>query len=177
MDFFVILCILFILVPLAIWGASIAPWVPTFWKDLERLKEILKSERVQEKRFLEIGSGDGRVSLFVAKHFPEMQVFGREIALPLFFVSKIRQYFSKSDNLHFALWNAFSKEDFSTYDYIYVYGLPKHLEKKLLPQFQLQAKSGAKLISYVFSYPQKYSSHVKTYGVEKENKIHVYTKD
>lgn len=58
---------------------------------------------MQEKRFLEIGSGDGRVSLFVAKHFPEMQVFGREIALPLFFVSKIRQYFSKSDNLHFAL--------------------------------------------------------------------------
>lgn len=103
------LIVFIVLVPLAIAGASMAPWVPTRKSDITRLCEIL--ELTQGQRFLEIGTGDGRVSEAVAKKFKKSSVVGIELAFPMYIIAVIRKYFYGSKNMTLRLANAF-KEDF-----------------------------------------------------------------
>ncbi|MDA9129121.1 class I SAM-dependent methyltransferase [Candidatus Gracilibacteria bacterium] len=167
------LIVFIILIPLAIAGASMAPWVPTRRRDIERLCEILELQ--DGEQFLEIGTGDGRVSEAVAKAFPKSKVLGIEIAFPMYIVAKIRKYFYGAKNMKLKLANAF-KQDFGNYDVIYVYGMPDKMAKKIVPQFIRQSKPGAKLYSYVFSIPEEYKNQVISHGKEDEAKIHVLEK-
>lgn len=167
----VIVCL--ILVPLAIAGLSLAPWVPTRKRDIERLCEILNMQEWQA--FLEIGTGDGRVAEAVAKHFPKSNITGIELAFPMYIVACIRKYFFGVQNMLLRFWNAF-KEDFWKYDVIYVYGMPDKMASKIVPQFLSQAEPWAKLYSYVFSIPEEYKDRVASYGGDWEAKIHVLEK-
>lgn len=163
----------FILLPLAIAGVSMAPWVPTRKKDIERLLDIMDLQ--SSESFLEIGCGDGRVSLAVAKEYPQAHIKGIEIAYPMYFFALFRRYISWAKNVKIRLANAF-KEDFWSYDAIYVYGMPDKMWEKIVPQFLTQAKSWAKLYSYVFSIPEEYRKSVVSHGREGESKIHVLEK-
>ena len=162
-----------ILVPLAIAWASMAPWVPTRRKDIERLCDILELQ--DWEKFLEIWTGDGRVLEAVAKKFPHAKIIWIEIAFPMYIIAHIRKYFYGSKNMKLKLANAF-KEDFGKYDVIYVYGMPDKMAKKIVPQFLSQAKPWAKLYSYVFSIPEQYRNQVVSHGGEGESKIHVLEK-
>ena len=162
-----------ICVPLAIAGASMAPWVPTRRKDIERLCDILELQ--DWEKFLEIWTWDGRVSEAVAKKFPQAKIIWIEIALPMYIIAIIRKYFYGTSNMQLKLANAF-KKNFWNYDVIYVYGMPDKMAQKIVPQFMSQAKPWAKLYSYVFSIPEKYKQQVISYGGEGEAKIHVLEK-
>jgi len=177
----------FILLPLAIAGISMAPWVPTRKRDIVRLTEILDLKKWQ--KFFEIGCGDGRVSEAVAKAFPSAKILGCELAYPMFVIAYIRKIFFWSQNYSLTLANAF-KKDFGEYDVIYVYGMPDKMWAKIVPKFLDEAKSWAKLYSYVFSIPttppnlplirggkeQDYGLAVISHGWENEAKIHVLEK-
>lgn len=150
-----------------------APWVPTRKKDIEKLLEILDLQAWET--FLEIGCGDGRVSHAVARKFTKSKILGIEIALPVFIWAYMRWFFTRLWNYEVRLWNAF-KEDFWAYDVIYVYGLPKHLEQKIIPKFEREAKIGSKLISYVFSVHTYSKLKVTSHGTQNEAKLHILKK-
>ena len=167
------LLFLIILVPLAVAWASMAPWVPTRKWDIERLCWML--ELKDWEKFLEIWTGDGRVSEAVAQQFPQAKILWIEIAFPMYMIAIIRKYFFWAENMKLKLANAF-KEDFGKYDVIYVYGMPDKMWDKIVPQFMSQAKPWAKLYSYVFSIPEQYRNQVVSHGGEGESKIHVLEK-
>ena len=165
--------IILILLPLAIAWKSMAPWVPTRKKDIQRLIEIL--DLWDWDRFFEIGCGDGRVSRAVARAFPQVQVVWLELAYPMWGIAKIRGLFKGYKNCKIQLGNAF-KQDFSLYDVIYVYGMPDKMWEKILPKFLSEAKPWAKLYSYVFSIPEEHKKDVVTHWDKDQAKIHILKK-
>lgn len=172
MNYFMIF-FLFILISFALAGGSMAPWVPTRQADIKRVLDILKMK--PEENFLEIGTGDGRVSLAVAKKFQKSHITGIDLALPMFCVAYIKSYFSGIKNIKIKFWDAF-KRDFWEYQHIYVYGMPESMQKKIVPKFLKEAQKWAKLYSYVFSIPEEYRKNSTSYGDEKQAKIHVLEK-
>lgn len=76
---------------------SLAPWVPTRKKDIERLTSILDISDGQ--RFLEVGSADARVCVSLAKKFPQAIFHGIELAFPLFCLGVLRKIVSQAPNL------------------------------------------------------------------------------
>lgn len=150
-----------------------APWVPTRKKDIERLLPLLSLW--EWKKFLEIGTGDGRVSYAVAKEYPHAKILWIELAFPVYIFAYLRKIFWKPENYDVELGNAFQK-DFWEYDVIYVYGMPAKMSDKIVPKFMKEAKNGSKLYSYVFSIPDEYNTYTTSYGSEKEARIHVLEK-
>jgi len=173
MEYFFSLFILFILLPLALAWKSMAPWVPTRKKDIERLLKILSLKSWDT--FFEIGCGDWRVSRAVAKAYPTAHIRWLEIAYPMWIIAKIIWFFTGPKNCSVILWNAF-KQNFSDYDIIYVYWMPDKMAEKIVPKFLSEAKKWAKLYSYVFSIPDTCKNDVISYGEENEAKIHVLEK-
>ena len=173
MQYILPIFIIFILLPIAIAWISMAPWVPTKKKDIQRLIKIL--ELKPGEKFLEIWCWDARVSRTVASAFPQSQITGLELAYPMWIIAKIIWYFRGTKNCSINFGDAF-KQDFSHYDVVYVYGMPDKIWKKIIPKFMSEAKSWVKLYSYVFSIPEKYNKWVRTYGEEGEAKIHVLEK-
>lgn len=164
--------VLFILVPFAIAGASLAPWVPTNSRDLQRVQKILWKKR--GSRFLEFGCGDGRVSHFIAKNNPDMEVVGIELALPIFCMAKIRQLISPLPNLKIELGSGF-KKDFWDFDIIYLFGMPESIAKKILPKFESEARKGTQLISYVFSF-KDIEGDIQSHTQKDQKALHVLTR-
>lgn len=150
-----------------------APWVPTRQADITRILEILKIK--PQEKFLEIGTGDGRVALAAARKFQKSDIIWIDLAIPMFCIAYIKVYFSGIKNIKIQFWDAF-KRDFGEYQHIYVYGMPKSMQQKIVPKFLKEAKKWAKLYSYVFSIPEEHKKNSISYGNEKQAKIHVLEK-
>ena len=149
--FILISLILLLLVTVSLatmfWGNfSFAPWLPSKRGDLKRIFKLanLKSGEV----FYDLGCGDGRIVFYAHRNF-QVKSIGIEIALPLFLVCKIRQIFYPGKDIVFKYKNLF-KQDLSDADLVYVFSLPKVLEKKLKQKLEKELKSGARVISYCF---------------------------
>ena len=65
------------LLSLAMGAVSFAPWVPIAKSDLKRVLELI--EVCDGNVFYDLGSGDGRVMLYLAKKFPQAKFIGIEI--------------------------------------------------------------------------------------------------
>ncbi|MDD4152028.1 MAG: hypothetical protein PHR68_05415 [Candidatus Gracilibacteria bacterium] len=139
--------IILLLIILVFGFFSLAPYVPTKGKDLERINNILRE--APWENFYEIGCGDGKVSYFIAKNNPEKTVIGIELSPLFYIISKIRYFLNPLKNLKIIYGNALNS-DFSKYDIFYVFGLEETLENKLKPKLEKEMKNGAKIISYVF---------------------------
>ncbi len=119
---------------------------------------------VKGKKFLDLGSGDGRI--VIAASMRGLKSYGYEINPLLVLISrfKIRQSNSKGTILLKDYW----KEDFSKFDYVTVWGVPPmmgRLEKKLLKEL----KPGAKVAS----------NHLKFKNwkvTKKKNDVYLYIK-
>jgi len=146
MNFFVLLVLLVIVFTFAWAGKSLAPWVPCRKKDIKRIFELAKIQ--PGEKFYELGCGDGRIVVEASKEY-EAEAVGLEIAIPLYIAAKIRQFFNQNKNLKIKYKNLF-KEDLSSADVIYVFGMPDKLKNKLRVKLQEELKSGARVISYVF---------------------------
>jgi len=162
-----------IIVSLAISGYSMAPWVPTRKKDIKRVTDIVILQ--DWEKFLEVWAWDARISAAIARKYPNNSIVGIEMAFPIYFMALIRKYISGPKNMKLKLANAF-KEDFWNYHAIYVFGMPDKMQKKIVPKFLKEAKSWAKLYSYVFSIPEEWRENTMSYGEENEAKIHVLEK-
>lgn len=146
MDLFLFIVIGVFLLTLAYAGVSFAPWVPTRVGDIERIFELAKLQ--SGETFCELGCGTGRV-MFKAADRHDVSVSGYEIAMPLWGMAKLRQWFRKKKNarvFYKSLYNA----DLSNVDVVYFFGMPKKIQKKLLKKLEKDLKPGARVISYVF---------------------------
>ncbi len=164
-----IFTVILILTPIAITGFSLAPWVPTRKKDLERINKIANLKKGEI--FYELGSGNGKVSYYIAKNNPDVKVHGFELSFPLLIYSKLINLFFKEKNLKFKLRNIF-KQDLSKADVIYVFGMPKVLENKLKEKILKEVKKGTRIISYTFKIEGL--NPVKKDILEKQASIYLY---
>jgi hypothetical protein len=153
---------------------SIAPFVPSFSKDLERINKLTKLKFWD--KFLEIWSWTAKVSSYIAKNNPNNEIFAIELALPLFLYGYIKNKLFWYKNLKIKFWNAL-KLDFSEFDVIYVFWQEHTVNNLLKPKILQELKNNAKFISYVF----KMDKWDYKYVLDKKNDeglpIHIYSKN
>lgn len=145
----VFLLALILLLTVAWSSISLAPFVPTRKKDIQRIRRLaeLKSNEI----FYDLGSGNGRVVIGVAEKSTGKAV-GIEAAWPVWAYSKIRAWFTENKNIEFKFGNLF-KEDLSHADVVYFFGMPNSVKSRLKGKLERELKSGARVISYAFSVP------------------------
>lgn len=143
-----ILLVLLILVlgSVAYAAASGAPWIPTRRVDIEELLGILDLK--PNERFYELGCGDGRVCLAVARRFPQTQVIGIELSFLQWLIARIRVFFSGLRNVRIRFGNIFG----ATYrdaDVLYFF-LMSEVNAKLAEKFRFELRPGSRVFSYIF---------------------------
>lgn len=138
---------LLILIPTFYAWSSLAPWLPTRKRDLEKINALANLQPGQI--FLELGSGNTRVCRYIAERNPKAKVIGIELAYPFYLYTKIHSYIFGPKNMEIVFGNAF-EYNLSKIDVIYVFGLPTSINKQLKYQLNYSMKSSACLISYAF---------------------------
>lgn len=140
--------IFFILMLLSIaWSSvSLAPFVPARKDDLPRILAL--AELKAGEKFYDLGSGNGRVAIYMAKNSLG-QAVGIEAAWPLYIVSRWRQIFAPANKVKFYWANLF-KVNLSQADAVYFFGMPAAIKNKLRQKLASELKPGTRVISYAF---------------------------
>ncbi|NCP67478.1 class I SAM-dependent methyltransferase [bacterium] len=152
-----------------------APYFPTRKGHLELIKKVadLKPGDV----FYELGCGDARVSIAIAKAFPKAQIIGLEMAGPLFFWAWTKAKLSGCKNLKIK-WKNIFWQNLNDADAVYVFGMTESLNKKLKEKFIAELKPESRIISYVFTM-KDWSGKTETFkgkiNQNDQTKISVYT--
>ncbi len=148
-----------------------APFVPTvtliYRQEFEELFKFLESLNLENKKFVDLGSGDG----VVVKKFAEKgyQSYGIEGNPFLFFLSKLG---IKNKNAFF-IRSDFFKEDLRNFGIVYVYQLTS-INQKLLPKLQEELKSGSIIIAHKFPFFE--SEQIKLIKKINGNTLLIYQK-
>jgi len=124
-----------------------SPWSPWWRTSNTKAREILKFAKVTKKDTLyELGSGEGRVLITAAKEFGARGV-GIEIDPVRFIISKILIFFYRvSKKVRIIRGNLFD-QDLSSADVVFVYLVPKTLEKLRKQKFSKELKKGTRIVS------------------------------
>lgn len=157
------------LITTAIASNSLAPWMPTRKRDLERIFKLAKLK--PGETFYELGCGNGRVVIYASEHH-NIKAVGIEMAFFLYLVCKIRQVFIGNKNLTFKCKSLF-REDLSPADVIYVFGMEGSLKKRLRKKLEKELKPGARVISYSFPIAP-WQPVIKDKPSEKDLAIYLY---
>ena len=138
--------ILFLFVALGLWGDFLgAPFVPTSSKIIKEILE--KADLKKGKNFLELGSGDGRVTRMAAQKYG-VKGLGIEIHPMLILYSNLLSKIQKLNGIKFQRANFFDI-DFKKADVIFMFLLPKVLSK-LKEKIQKECKNNTLIISHGF---------------------------
>lgn len=124
-----------------------APFAPLGKERIDTMFELLNCRK--GKKLADLGSGDGRIVIEAAKH--GVMALGFEINPVLTFISKQKIKKNKINNAK--VFNRdYWKENFSSFDYITLYGAP-HIMKRLEKKLNKELKPGAKVVSNHFRFP------------------------
>lgn len=136
--------------------------MPIHKERLARAIELVKLGPGQKT--VDLGSGDGRILIAVAKK--GAQAYGFE--LNPFLVLRAKRKIKKEglQNLAFCQWRSFWSQDLSSFDVVFIYGI-SHIMKWLEKKLQRELKPGAKVVAFIFPLP-----HWKV--KEQENGIYIY---
>jgi hypothetical protein len=135
---------------LIIYG-SIAIRVP-FVPVAQYVVEALKKEQplTGGDVFYDLGSGDGRAVIAMARAYPEARAIGVEKGPFPYLVSRLVRFLTKTKNASF-LFKDFSQVSFSDATHIYMYLYPDVVQK-LLPKFESELKPGTKVVTCDFPF-------------------------
>lgn len=139
-----------------------APYVKTSDKTIEQVLKLLKLKRGD--KFVDLGSGDGRVVIEVAKN--GIEAHGFEINPVLIIYSKLKVRTNNLIDAEF-YWKSFWKTSLSKYNVIYVFGIShimNDLEKKILKE----CNKGTTILTQSYKLP-----HLKPKIITK-NKLYLY---
>lgn len=128
---------------------SLAPWVPTRKKDLERIRRL--ADIKNGEAFYDLGSGDGRLVLYMARNHPASRSIGIELFWPAALFAWIKSRLSGLDNADLYFANAL-KTDLKGGDVIFLFAMPESLTKKLAVKLKNELKPGSRVITYSFSF-------------------------
>jgi SAM-dependent methyltransferase len=126
---------------------SLAPWLPTRGRDIDRALTLAGLK--PGERFYDLGCGDGRVVSAAAGRGAE--AIGLEISFAMWLFCRVRQAFGFADGATFRFKNLFG-QDLSDADVVYVYGLPEVNAKRLKPKLEAELKPGARVVAYEFRF-------------------------
>lgn len=147
MIWIVLVITIFLLVSFGYAGRSLAPWLPAHRKDLADINQLIKLS--PGEKFCELGSGDGRVSLYIAQHNPDSFVVGIEYFYPLYVWSYVRARLLGIKNIKFVYGNLYA-HNLDAYNVVYVFGMIETLNKRLLDKFKNELKPNTRIVSYIF---------------------------
>lgn len=134
-----------------VWSsASLAPWVPAKKQDLARIRRLAALDKGDV--FYDLGSGDGRVALYMAK-IAGVKSIGVELSIPFWLVSQGRRAFHLNLPVAFKCKNLY-QENLSQADAVYFFSASSDkLAGRLKQKLETELKRGTKVISYVFPMP------------------------
>lgn len=119
------------------------------------------------KKFLELGSGDGRISRYVASKY-DVYATGVDVNILLVWWARFLTFLSFNKDpstslgitrVNFRTENIFNT-DFREFDYLYIFLMPELIEK-LEPKFKQELKKGAIVISHGFPIEGLKKNHLK----------------
>jgi hypothetical protein len=152
MNLIILLVFLIISVVVLIWIVSLligdlsaATYVPTPTKDLNIALAELQMK--PGKKFVDLGSGDGKIVMAAAKDYKVLAV-GYEINPLLVLYSKIAAKTGKVAGAVFrgrSFWDA----NLGEFDYMYCYLYPPAM-RRLAPKLEKELKSGTMVVSKAF---------------------------
>ena len=145
---FLLIIALILLGVAAIWfltTVSIAPWVPTRKRDLQRFLEL--ADLKEGETFYDLGCGTGTTVFYVARH-TQAKAVGVEMSFPLIVYCHVRRLVSGLRDVKIKYKNAY-KVDLSDADVIYIFGMSGRF-KKMMKKLKSETKEGTRLISYAF---------------------------
>jgi len=131
-----------------------SPYVAT--KNKAIIDMFAKIKFIKGKKFLELGSGDGRISRYVAYKYG-LYTTGVDVNILLVWWARFLTFLSFKKDLstsfgmtrvNFGKENIF-KTDFREFDYLYIFLMPELIEKLEL-KFKKELKKGAIIISHGF---------------------------
>ncbi|MEK7619851.1 MAG: class I SAM-dependent methyltransferase [Patescibacteria group bacterium] len=137
-----------LLISAAYAGIQGAPWVPTWKRDMKRVGELLTLQ--PGEKFVELGCGNARVCRHMKQTQPEAEVVGVELSLLQYGIGWLQNRLAGS-GVKMKLENAF-KHDLTGYDALYVFLMPETYQK-IRPKLEMELKSGARVVSYVWPIP------------------------
>lgn len=141
-----------------------APFIPTKQEGIEKILSHI--DKRPGLRVADIGSGDGRILIALAKQGIEAHGFEINPLLVWWSHRKIKQ--NHVEHLAKTHWQDLWKADLSGYDVIIVFGVI-YIMGRLEEKLQRELKPGAKIISLGFQFP--------TWPLkEKHSGFYIYTK-
>ncbi|MCX6796727.1 MAG: class I SAM-dependent methyltransferase [Candidatus Falkowbacteria bacterium] len=150
MELLITIFIFFLLLTLGWATISLAPWVPTRKKDLERICQLANLQ--PSENFYDLGCGDGRLVFYSAKNYQTNSI-GIELAFPFYLYCQIRQWLSQNKNIQFKFKNLY-QENLSSADIVFFFAASsKKITDKLKTKLKKELKPNARIISYVFPIP------------------------
>jgi len=156
---YLVIIILFFLIPTAIAGVIGAPLAITRKKQVEKIIE--KAGIRGTDVFCELGTGTGRM-MIKAYQKTNCKVIGFEMSPLYYLITLINLKINKVKNYKLYLKNFF-KADFSGANVVFVFLMPKPLKK-------LKFKKGQKVISYCFPIERLEPYYI----MEEKNSLPVY---
>lgn len=163
-----ILFIVFILLILLSWiWPPDSPWSPRWRTSRKVARTAFKLAKVSKKDTVyELGSGEATALMVAVSEFGAKGV-GIEIEPFRFFLSKITVWrFGLSKDITLKRGN-FYKEDLSDASVLYLYLVPKTLNR-LIPKFRRELKKGTPIISY------KYEMNLPLKKFDRKNELRLY---
>lgn len=122
-------------------GFSAAPWLPTRKKELKRMIELANIQ--PGDNVYDLGCGDGRLLVASKKIQPKSNVFGIELSLLPYIISKIRVGGK-------VMFGNFFKKDLSNADVVFVF-LMKRIYPELKVKLEKELKPGTRVIVSTWS--------------------------
>lgn len=166
-DLFLLGVIVFLLFILsAVWPPD-SPWAPWWRTSKQTARAICKLANVKASdKIYDLGSGDGTALMIAAREFGANGL-GVEIDPVRYFISKILlKIYGVSDKVRIVRKNFFS-QNLKEADVIFVYLVPKAIEK-LLPKFKRELKKGTRIVSYV------YEINLPVKAEDRKNRLRLY---
>jgi len=163
MDLFMLFLIFAIGIPTIYAMIFGAPWVPT---PILAVRKMLKLANLKSGDIVyDLGCGDGRLVIEASKT-KGVKGIGYEISPIIYIFATIRNliFGFKAKILFKTFWN----KDLSDANVIFIYLLPKAMEK-LVKKFKKELKPGTKIISYAFEL--KELDPVKTIEKDRGNNL------
>lgn len=131
------------------------------------LKKIVDLTRIKSgDRAVDLGSGDGRLVIMLAK--AGIQAHGYEINPPLVWIAKRNIKKAGLSGRAFSHWSNFWNLDLSGFNIVTVFGVP-YMMKKLEEKLSKELHPGSKVISVRFTFPNWHYS-------KKDGNIYLYEK-
>lgn len=134
-----------LLISTVIRGAPFVPARPAAVARMVELSEVKPGERIAD-----LGSGDGRIVIAMAR--AGAIAHGYEINPVLVWWSRVRIRREGLSERAFVHFGSFWRQIFSDFDVITLFGT-KHIMKALEKKLKKELKPSARVVSYVFAFP------------------------